>query len=271
MNRAIPCLSLVLAMVGPSFLATGCKSTASTASTPSLGVSSILFIKRVTTTVTNGVVNIDVAGGNGQVIDYSRYEPGGSLNILSPPRPDGTVTNLTGAFPTADFNGADVSFDGTQAVFSMKTSSDEHYHIYTVELAAGTDGKFELHQKTAGDYDDINPIYMPGGNIGFVTNEMYTNMGTRADEYNHGRAVVQLAMISVTGGDADRHLFPQSLSHTVSLFMRHDGKLGYSRWSPRPSSAGAARRRRPAARATWGSPRSSSSSESPRSSTRTAR
>ncbi len=229
MNRAIPCLSLVLAMVGPSFLATGCKTSATTdAST--IGVSSILFIKRVTTTVTNGAVSIDVAGGNGQVIDYSRFVPGGSLNILSPPRPDGKVTNLTAAFPTADFNGADVSFDGTQAVFSMKKSGDDHYHIYTVELAPGSDGKYELHQKTAGDYDDINPIYMPGGNIGFATNEMYTNMGTRADEYNHGRAVVQLATISVQGGDADRHLFSQSLSHTVAPFLRHDGKISYSRW-----------------------------------------
>ena len=32
------------------------------------------------------------------------------------------------------------------------------------------------------------------------------------------------------GGDADRHLFAQSLSHSVSLFSRYDGKLGYSRW-----------------------------------------
>jgi len=230
MNRAIPCLSLALAMVAPSFLATGCKSQTTTASSANVGVSSILFIKRVTTTVANGVVNIDVAGGNGQVIDYSRYEPGGSLNILSPPSPDGVVTNLTGAFPAADFNGADISFDGTQAAFSMKTSADEHYHIYTVELSPGSDGKYELHQKTAGDYDDINPIYIPGGGIAFVTNEMYTNMGTRADEYEHSRVVVQLATISVQGGDAARHLFPQSLSHTVAPHLRHDGKIGYSRW-----------------------------------------
>ncbi len=183
-----------------------------------------------TTTNTDGTVNIDVAGGNGQVIDYSRYEPGGSLNILSPPRPDGNVVNLTSSFPQADFNGADVSFDATQAVFSMKTTSDDHYHIYTVQLTPGAGGKYELHQKTAGDYDDINPIYMPGNLIGFVTNEMYTEMGTRADEYNHGRAVVQLATVSVDGGDADRHLFPQSLSHTVAPFLRHDGRISYSRW-----------------------------------------
>src|SRR5450755_2558367 len=63
------------------------------------GVQSLLFIKRQTTTVQNGTVVVDVAGGNGQVLDYQRYVPGGSLNLLSPARADGTVTNLTAAFP----------------------------------------------------------------------------------------------------------------------------------------------------------------------------
>ncbi len=225
--------ALVLALAAaPAVLGSvaGCsKSTAG--DTTGVGVQSILFIKRAHTQVdTSGAVSIDVAGGNGQVIDYDRYVPGGSLNILSPARPDGTLHNLTAAFPEADFNGADVSFDAKQAVFSMRKDGGDRYHIYTVQLAPGADGKYELHQKTAGDYDDINPVYAPGGKIVFVTNEMYTQMGTRADEYEHGRAVTQLATISVDGGDADRHLFSQNLSHTVAPFMRHDGKIGYSRW-----------------------------------------
>ena len=114
------------------------------------GVQSILFIKRQTTTIVNGQPNVDVAGGNGQVLDYQRYVPGGSLDLLSPARSDGTVTNLTSAFTTADFNGADVSFDATQAVFSMKRDGNDHYHIYTVQLAPSADGTFEIHQKTAG-------------------------------------------------------------------------------------------------------------------------
>ena len=232
MNRAFSLrFGIVLALVAPSLVAGCSMSQTTTSGSNNLGVSSILFVKRVTTIVNpDRTVTIDVAGGNGQVIDYNRYEPGGSLNILTPARIDGTVTNLTEAFPTADFNGADVSFDGTQAVFSMKTTGDDHYHLYTVQLSPGSDGKYELHQKTAGDYDDINPIYMPGGLIGFVTNEMYTEMGTRADEYEHSRVVVQLATVSVDGGDADRRLFPQSLSHTVAPSLRHDGKIMYSRW-----------------------------------------
>jgi hypothetical protein len=181
-------------------------------------------------TTQNGSVSIDVAGGNGQVLDYQRYVPGGSLNVLSPARADGTLTNLTKDFPQADFNGADVSFDARQAVFSMKRDESDHYHIYTVQLVAGADGKFEIHQKTAGSWDDVSPIYVPGGLVAFVTNEMYTPMGTRADEYEHAREALQLATISVDGGDADRHLFSQNLSHAVSPFLRHDGKIGFSQW-----------------------------------------
>jgi hypothetical protein len=222
-------LALVLAIAAPASLAQGCSKSSNGGG--DIGVSSILFIKRQTTTVNpDGTVSIDVAGGNGQVLDYDRYVPGGSLNLLSPPRPDGTLINLTASFPQADFNGADVSFDATQAVFSMKKSPDDHYHLYTVQLVPGGDGKYEMHQKTAGDYDDINPIYLPGDKIAFVTNEMYTQMGTRADEYEHARAATQLAIVSVQGGDADRRLFPQNLSHTVAPFLRHDGKIAYSRW-----------------------------------------
>ncbi len=194
------------------------------------GVSSILFIKRQHTTVSDQGVSVDVAGGNAQLLDYERYVPGGSLVLLSPARADGVVKNLTGDFPTADFNGADVSFDAAQVVFSMKRDAQDHYHLYTAQLAPGPDGKFEVHQKTGGDRDDINPVYIAGGRIAFVTNEMYTAMGTRADEYEHGRVVTQLATISVEGGDADRRLASQNLSHTVAPWMRHDGKIGYCRW-----------------------------------------
>ncbi len=227
-RKPLTALGIALCTLLPGALATNCSG--STESTD-IGVSQIIFVKRAHTTVDQqGNVAIDVAGGNTQVIDYDRYVPGGSLDLLSPPRPDGKVINLTADFPTADFNGVDVSFDAKQAVFSMKKDGSDHYHLYTVQLTPGADGKYEIHQKTAGDYDDINPIYMPGGRIAFATNEMYTAMGTRADEYEHGRVVTQLASITVDGGDADRHLDSQNLSHTVAPFLRHDGKVGYSRW-----------------------------------------
>jgi len=200
-----------------------------------VGVQAILFIQRqtiVTTTNADGTTSqtFDVDSGNNQVLDYTRYEPGGSLNLLSPARSDGTKTSLTSAFTSADFNGADVSFDGSQAVFSMKTGKNDNYHIYTVQLSPGADGHFEMHQKTDGAWNDVSPIYVPGGLIAFVTDQMYTAMGTRHDEYEHARGALQLATISVDGGDADRHLFAQNLSHSVAPFLRYDGKIGFSQW-----------------------------------------
>ncbi len=192
----------------------------------SVNVSAIVFESRAHTVIAeNGEVSVNVAGGNGQVLDYTRYVPGAKLRVLSPPRPDGAVRNLIEAFPQADLNGFDVSFDAKQVVFSMKRDPNDRYHIYTVQLDTG-----EIHQKTGGDQNDITPIYLPGGRIAFATDQMYTPMGTRADEYNHSRQVTQLATISIDGGDADRRLASQNLSHSVSLFSRHNGKIGYSRW-----------------------------------------
>ena len=229
-NLRITALALVVgALPAGQALTAGCGTDG--AGDKVAGVGAVIFIKRVHTTPSaQGPAAVDVAGGNGQVLDYERFIPGGSLNILSPPRADGTLKNITAAFPTADFNGADVSFDGKQVAFSMKRDAEDHYHIYTAQLTEGSNGKFEIHQRTGGPHDDNNPIYMPGGRIAFVTNEMYTQMGTRADEYNHGRGVTQLATISIDGGDADRRLTSQNLSHTVSPWGRFDGKIGYSRW-----------------------------------------
>jgi hypothetical protein len=229
-NLRITALALLVGILpaGHAFNA-GCSSDG--ANDSSAGVSAILFIKRQHTTIDgNGQPSVDVSGGNGQVIDYDRYVPGGQLVLLTPPRPDGVLQVITSDFPQADFNGADVSFDGAQAVFSMKKDSNDRYHIYTAQLTPGPDGKFEIHQKTGGDHDDNSPVYIPGGRIAFVTNESYTAMGTRNDEYNHGGGVTQLATISVDGGDADRRLASQNLSHSVAPWMRFDGRLGYSRW-----------------------------------------
>src|SRR5258708_37100310 len=117
----------ILGLASGMAAAGGCSN--STAAGNGVGVQSLLFIKRQTTTVQNGVVTVDVAGGNGQVLDYQRYVPGGSLNLLSPARPDGTVSNLTADYPQADFNGADLSFDATQAVFSMRPDQTERHQL----------------------------------------------------------------------------------------------------------------------------------------------
>lgn len=171
---------------------------------------------------------INVSDGMGQVMDYGRYVPGGRLEVLD--LRSGEVKNLIGAFPAADVSSVDVSYDARRVLFTMKTSADDSYHIYEASLVPNEDGNYVLRQLTFGQPDDINAIYAPGDRIVFVTNQPYTPMGTRADEYNHSRIVTQLGTISVAGGDADRKLCSQNLSHTVTLFSLSDGRVGFSRW-----------------------------------------
>jgi hypothetical protein len=194
-------------------------------------VQEIVYTVRQHTTVgEDGQLQIDIAGGMGQVMDYRRYVPGARIEVRN--LASGATRNiLAGAeYELADVVGIDVSFDAKELTFSMRRGGDDqHYHIYTANLQV-QDGDYGIRQLTFGDRDDMQPIWLAGGKIAFVTNQPYTDMGTRADEYEHGRDVTQLATITRDGGDADRNVCSQNLSHTVNLFSMQSGKIGYSRW-----------------------------------------
>jgi hypothetical protein len=193
------------------------------------GVSKIIYAVRQHTVVDgDDEPLIDVAGGMGQVMDYGRYVPGGRLEVRDL-RTDKTE-NILEDFPTADVSSVDLSFDATKVLFTMKKDGSDHYHVYWAGLTRGDDGKFPINQLTFGPFDDQQAIWAAGDRIVFTTNQAYTDMGTRADEYNHSRVVTQLATITLTGGDADRKLCSQNLSHTVTLFSMADGRVGFSRW-----------------------------------------
>lgn len=193
-------------------------------------VSRIVYAVRqnTLTDASGNATKIDVAGGMGQVMDYGRYEPGGRLEIYDLRTSD--TTNLISDLDQADISSVDVSFDASKILFTMKTGASDFYHVYWVATTPDDDGIYERHQLTFGDSDDINAIWADSNRIVFVTNQSYTQMGTRADEYNHARVVTQLGSVSLDGGDADRKLCAQNLSHIVTLFSMADGRVGFSRW-----------------------------------------
>ena len=193
-------------------------------------VSKIVYaVRQNTLTDANGNATvIDVAGGMGQVMDYGRYEPGGKLEVYDLRTSD--YQNLISDLPDADISSVDVSFDATRILFTMKQNKSDTYHVYWTAVTPDDSGVYERHQLTFGDWDDINAIWADSSRIVFVTNEGYTPMGTRADEYEHSRVVTQLGTVTVDGGDADRRLCSQNLSHIVNLFSMADGRVGFSRW-----------------------------------------
>jgi hypothetical protein len=189
------------------------------------GVEKVVFVKRAYL-LPNG--QHEVTGGVGQVFDYDRYVPGegAGLFVLSPPAPDGKLTELTAGYKGVDINGVDLSFDAKTVAFSMRMEGEDRYHIFTANVS----GTPAVKQLTFGEADDTQPVFVAGHRIAFVTNQMYTEMGTRADEYNHGRRVTQIATISEIAGDADRRLCSQNLSHSAAPFSLQNGLIGYSRW-----------------------------------------
>lgn len=219
-------LALVMATLG-LVVPTGCGN-GDTAESVVPNVEALVFLRRPFLRA-NGEHN--VAGGNGQTIDYRRYQPGeegvdeGGVYVLRPPTPDGELTNLTEQFEGVDVNGLDVSFDATRVLFSMRTSDTRHYQIYEATL----DGA-DIRQLTFGDWDSSQPQYVAGDRVAFITNRPYTEMGRRADEYNHSRGVGQIAMMDLNLGEASVLLCPQNLSNTVRPFTLSDGTIGYTRW-----------------------------------------
>src|SRR5687768_1944923 len=111
-------------------------------------VSKIVYAVRQHTTVDadGNATSIDVAGGMGQVMDYGRYNPGGRLEVLD--LRTGKVENLISDLKEADVSSVDVSFDGTRVLFTMKTSPNDHYHVYWASVVPNDDGTFERHQLT---------------------------------------------------------------------------------------------------------------------------
>ena len=189
----------------------------------------VYAVRQNTTVASDGTVSIDVAGGMGQVMDYNRFVPGGRLEVFD--FKTGKVQgNIIEDYKGADVSSVDVSFDGKKVVFTMKTDGSDHYHVYWAGVDRDANGKYSVNKLTFGAFDDQNAVFTAGDRIVFTTNQMYTEMGTRADEYNHGRAVTQLATITLTGGDSDRKLCSQNLSHIVTLFSMNDGRVGFSRW-----------------------------------------
>lgn len=210
---------LAVAGVGAPVMVQGCGGGGPGESVIS-GVEALVFVQRAYE-LPDG--SHDISGGTMQVIDYLRYTPGGGVFVLSPPSPDGELTDLTDSYEGVDIAGLDLSFDGDRVVFSMRHSGDDHYHVYTANI----DGSGDIRQLSFGDWDDLRPIFAPGGLVAFITNQPYTAMGTRRDEYERG-AAAQLAVLSLDGGEP--RLCAQNLSHSADPFLLSNGQIGFSRW-----------------------------------------
>jgi mono/diheme cytochrome c family protein len=110
-----------------------------------------------------------------------------------------------------------VNYDGSRILFSYRKGGTENYLLYEIQ-ADGTG----LRQITTGDYDDIEPTYLPDGDILFVS--------TRCKRWVNCwlTQVATLHRCDLDGG----HLRPISSNNEQdnTPWPMADGRILYTRW-----------------------------------------
>ncbi|MBM3499927.1 MAG: hypothetical protein FJX74_14800 [Armatimonadetes bacterium] len=144
------------------------------------------------------------------------FQPGGGLYVLSPPTPDGQLVELV-ASPEGQIMDCDVSWDGSQVIFSWRRTPQDGYHIYRINA----DGS-GLTQLTDGAWHDYNACWLPDGGIAFIS--------TRAQ-------VFALCFVTPSGVlyrmDAEGGNVTKLSANYVNDFtpsVLPDGRILYSRW-----------------------------------------
>ncbi|MCF7957169.1 MAG: hypothetical protein K9M57_01835 [Phycisphaerae bacterium] len=144
---------------------------------------------------------------------------GGRLVVLGGLDPDSPVKQLAPeAGQLGSFWRPDLSFDGTKVLFCMKPQDEQVFHIFEMN-ADGTD----LKQLTFGDYDDLDPIYLPDGKIMFSTSRANTYI--RCMPYTYSFVLARC--------DADgKNIYIISRNSECDYLpsLMNDGRVIYSRW-----------------------------------------
>jgi len=161
----------------------------------------IVFVKRVLT------------GPYTSVLYNTRFQPGGNLFVL---RRDGALHNLT-RLQAGDVSDPDVSYDAQRIVFSMMMDKTDWWHVY--EIRADGAG---LRQLTSGDHDNVDPCYLPNGQICFCSDR--TGI---LNEYEMQRAEL-LYVMDADGSNVRQISF--NLSEDFNPVVLQDGRVLWCRY-----------------------------------------
>ncbi len=110
-----------------------------------------------------------------------------------------------------------VSFDGKRVVFAWRKTGSNVFHIYEMNV----DGS-GLRQLTNDTFNDVEPIYLSGGDIVFVSDRA-------------GRGVpcwrTQVGLLHRCDPDGnDIRLLSNGIEHEIKPWLLNDGRLVYCRW-----------------------------------------
>jgi len=110
-----------------------------------------------------------------------------------------------------------VHYDGQKILFSYRKALDKYFHLYEI----GTDGS-DLTQLTDSPYNDIEPTYLPGGGICFVSD--------RCNRWvNCWRTPVANLHVADSDGRNIR-MISANIEHDNTPWVLPDGRILFMRW-----------------------------------------
>lgn len=142
----------------------------------------------------------------------------GRLLVLEGLNPDSGVRSLVPEEKAGFLWRPDLSFDAGKVVFCLMPSGEKSFHLYEVN----TDGT-GFKQLTYGDYDDLDPIYLPNGKLLFNS--------TRANTYVRCGPTHHSPVLSRCDGDGKNiYVISRNCEPDYLPSLLPDGRVIYTRW-----------------------------------------
>lgn len=142
------------------------------------------------------------------------YEEGSSLSKYNV-----TTEELTVLFKDerGTFRDPQLHYDGKRIIFSYRKGGEEHFHLYETDTKASF-----LKQITSGAFSDIEPTYLPDGDIIFVSTrcECWVNCWSTQ--------VATLHKCKSDGSDITK--LSANIEHDNTPWVLPNGQVAYTRW-----------------------------------------
>jgi len=149
-------------------------------------------------------------------INTRHFRAGGAVKALDLAR-GGAVSALL-SLPHGVARDPDVSFDGGRILFSMRRDIRDDYHLY--EMSA--DGSALRQLTFAPRVSDIQPTYMPGGQIVFSS--------TREPKYIPCQRHLMANLFTMNGDGTNIRQLGHNTQFEGRASLMPDGRILYTRW-----------------------------------------
>ena len=148
-------------------------------------------------------------------INDRKFSPGGAMKIYDV---DSGTTRTLIKLETGVVRDPEISYDGKKVVFSMRKNKEDGYHIYEM----GLDGSNLKQLTSAEGVSDIDPLYLPDGDIVFTS--------TRQPKYCMCNRHIMGNLFRMEADGANITQIGVSTLFEGHSSLLSDGRILYDRW-----------------------------------------